>query len=76
MNFPLNIDGLDVEIIKLDIQQFGNNSTKVPGNQSIKMIGLVANKDYMKLEGWFNGVLGRNYLPSYLPSSPATYKKI
>lgn len=73
----MKIDGLDVEIMKLDIQQnytsvrYGFSSNQIPASQSIRMIGIVSNKDYMKLDSWFNGVLGRNYMAS----SPVSYKK-
>ena len=76
MILSLNIDGIPVDITKIDIQQnyssikYSNSSTQIAGNQSIKMLGLVANRDYMKLDNWFNGVLGRNYM-----SSISNYKK-
>ena len=75
MNFKIRMDGLDVEVRKLDIQQnytIGvSNIFQVPGNRSIKMIGIISNQAYMKLDTWFNGILGRNYVAS----SPASYKK-
>lgn len=71
----INIDGLDIEIVKIDIQQnynsirYANYSTQIPGNNSIKMIGLIANRDYIKFQNWFESILGRNQICSY------SYKK-
>lgn len=76
MIFKIKFDDIEVEVTKIDIQQnynyinFGPIQHAYPSKQSAKMIGLVSNKDYMKLDKWFNGIFN-----NHRAASPCNYKK-